>query len=104
MFRDVGSRVWSAVENDDWTDPRVCNKDGNHSTVYGYGLISEQGELLHFCDTFTTSHNYPGYMMLMETPYDCIREQFYFMCYNSGGRGGGSKISYKQAQTGRSWC
>lgn len=104
MFRDVGTKVWNAVETDDWTDPRICSKDGSHSVVYGYGLITDEGELLGLCDEFTTSHSYDGYMMLMQTPYDCIKEWFYFLCYSSGNSSGRSWITYAQAQRGKTWC
>lgn len=106
MFRDVGTRVWNAVTNNDWTDPNICTKDSNHSSVYGYGLINDEGKLLGLCDEFTSGWPYDGFMMLMQTPYDCIRELFYFLCYNNTGRtpSNRSYLTYAKAKQGDSWC
>lgn len=105
MFRDAGQRVWDAIDNDDWTNPQICSKDGDHYIVYGYGLISDEGELLGIRDNFKTGASYPGYMVLMQTPYDCIRELFYFLCYmcKSGTPSRRSCITYDKAKQGKTW-
>lgn len=91
VFRDVGTIWWNAFETGDYySNPNICSVDKSdghsHSSTYGYGLISDEGELLRLGDYFTNATDYDGYMMLLQTPYDCVRGEglsdkgFYFMC------------------------
>ena len=95
MFRDVGTRVWQAVDTGNWDIPRICSTDDTHSSIYGYGRVSEEGELLRLGDVFNKAQDYEGYMMLMQTPYDCARQLFYFICYS------GSNLTLASANKGK---
>jgi hypothetical protein len=106
LFRDVGTIWFNAFDTGDYSNPKICSTDRSdghtHSSVYGYGLIDDNGELLHLGDFFTKAAGYNGYMMLLQTPYDCIRGEgmsssddgFYFMCLGS------SHYSYAKMKKG----
>lgn len=68
QFRDVGVAHWN--------DPtKHCS-----GVIYGYGRIGPDGELLCLPDEFKTGYDYPGYMMLIQAPYDCTIDRFVLDC------------------------
>lgn len=68
ILRDVGQAHWN--------DPkRSCS-----GTIYGYGKISDEGELICCKKNFKTKYEYPGYMELVQGPFDCTIMRYILAC------------------------